>query len=161
MGDEDIDELNGLGYARDFDQALELVRSTAYDAAFFTAPDADGAVAGGGPRGREHAGRVPPLFPKVASGLVFNPLVDGRGALARVTAARALPTQKWKTAQRRRGLPQTAAMARRMWKSQRSGQFPRFASRRRRSRGGATGPRGDRNGHPNQGTEQQPRKLSR
>src|SRR5581483_9217492 len=38
MTDEDIDELNGLGYARDFDQALQLIENGEYDAAFFMAP---------------------------------------------------------------------------------------------------------------------------
>src|SRR6202007_1160297 len=38
LTDDDIDHLNGLGYARDFDQALELIETAAYDAAFFMAP---------------------------------------------------------------------------------------------------------------------------
>src|ERR1700722_19987423 len=38
MTDDDIDELNGLGYARDFGQALELIEDRSHDAAFFMAP---------------------------------------------------------------------------------------------------------------------------
>src|SRR5262249_34852171 len=38
MTDDDIDHLEGLGYARDFDNALELVQTGAYDVAFFVAP---------------------------------------------------------------------------------------------------------------------------
>ena len=35
LDDEAIDHLDGLGYARDDQEALALVRSGAYDAAFF------------------------------------------------------------------------------------------------------------------------------
>ena len=74
MTDDAIDHLDGLGYARDFDQALELVRSGEYDAAFFMAPtpvERVQAVAGSGES-------MPPkstyFFPKVPTGLLFNPL---------------------------------------------------------------------------------------
>jgi uncharacterized protein (DUF1015 family) len=74
MTEDDIDHLNGLGYARDFDQALELVGSAAYDAAFFMAPtpiERVQAVAGAGES-------MPPkstyFFPKVPTGLLLNPL---------------------------------------------------------------------------------------
>ena len=58
MTDEDIDHLDGLGYARDHDQALELVQSGEYDAAFFMAPTPDRARAGGRRGRREHASKV-------------------------------------------------------------------------------------------------------
>ncbi len=75
MSDHDIDELNGLDYARDFDAALALVDGGRYDAAFFMAPTPIQRV-------REVAGAgesMPPkstyFFPKVPTGLVFNLLV--------------------------------------------------------------------------------------
>ncbi len=74
MSEEDIDHLAGLGYARDFDEALALVRSGDYDAAFFMAPTPVQRV-------REiaaHGESMPPkstyFFPKVPTGLLFNPL---------------------------------------------------------------------------------------
>ena len=74
MTDDDIDHLDGLGYARDFEQALDLVQSAEYDAAFFMAPtpvERVQAVAGAGES-------MPPkstyFFPKVPTGLLFNPL---------------------------------------------------------------------------------------
>ena len=76
MSDDDIDHLAGLGYARDFDQALQLVNDGDYDAAFFVAATPIEAV-------REVAGAgesMPPkstyFFPKVPTGLVFNPLSE-------------------------------------------------------------------------------------
>ncbi len=74
MSDDDIDRLDGLGYARDVDQALRLVTDGDYDAAFFMTPtpiERVRAVAGAGES-------MPPkstyFFPKVPTGLVFNPL---------------------------------------------------------------------------------------
>jgi uncharacterized protein (DUF1015 family) len=74
MTDEDIDQLDGLGYARDQAQALELVRAATYDAAFFMSPtqiERVRAVAGAGES-------MPPkstyFFPKVPTGLLFNSL---------------------------------------------------------------------------------------
>lgn len=75
LTDDDIDHLNGLGYARDFEQALELVHTAAYDAAFFMAPTPVERV-------QEVAAScesMPPkstyFYPKVPTGLLFNPLV--------------------------------------------------------------------------------------
>ncbi|HEY6398885.1 MAG TPA: DUF1015 domain-containing protein, partial [Solirubrobacteraceae bacterium] len=74
MTDDDIDHQSGLRYARDFDEALGLVRSGEYDVAFFMAPppmEQVQAVAAAG----EH---MPPkstyFYPKVPTGLAFNPL---------------------------------------------------------------------------------------
>ncbi len=74
MTDEDIDHLSGLRYARDFDEALGLVLTGEYDVAFFMSPppmEQVQAVAAAG----EH---MPPkstyFYPKVPTGLVFNPL---------------------------------------------------------------------------------------
>jgi uncharacterized protein (DUF1015 family) len=74
MTDDDIDHLSGLRYARDFDEALDLVRTREYDVAFFMSPppmEQVQAVAAAG----EH---MPPkstyFYPKIPTGLVFNPL---------------------------------------------------------------------------------------
>jgi uncharacterized protein (DUF1015 family) len=74
MTEHDIDHLDGLGYARSFEEALRLVDSGEYDAAFFMAPtpvEQVQAVAGAGEN-------MPPkstyFFPKVPTGLLFNPL---------------------------------------------------------------------------------------
>ena len=75
MSDEDIDELNGLGYARDFDQALELVQTAAYDAAFFMAPTPIERVQEVAAAGESMPPKSTYFFPKVPTGLVFNPLV--------------------------------------------------------------------------------------
>jgi uncharacterized protein (DUF1015 family) len=79
MTDEDIDHLSGLGYARDAGEALRLIETAEYDAAFFMAPtpiERVQAVAGAGES-------MPPkstyFFPKVPTGLVFNPVADGAG----------------------------------------------------------------------------------
>jgi uncharacterized protein (DUF1015 family) len=74
MSDEDIDELNGLGYARDFDEALELVQSGAYDAAFFMAPPPIEQVQEVAAAGESMPPKSTYFFPKVPTGLLFNPL---------------------------------------------------------------------------------------
>ena len=75
MSDHDIDELNGLGYARNFDQALELVQTAAYDAAFFMAPTPIERVQEVAAAGESMPPKSTYFFPKVPTGLVFNPLV--------------------------------------------------------------------------------------
>jgi uncharacterized protein (DUF1015 family) len=74
MDDEAIDHLDGLGYARDDDEALALVRGGEYDAAFFmrgTPIEQVRAIAASGEN-------MPPkstfFHPKVPTGLLFNPL---------------------------------------------------------------------------------------
>jgi uncharacterized protein (DUF1015 family) len=74
MTDDDIDHLNGLSYARDFEQALELVRSAAYDAAFFMAPTPVRRVQEVAEAGESMPPKSTYFFPKVPTGLVFNPL---------------------------------------------------------------------------------------
>jgi uncharacterized protein (DUF1015 family) len=75
MTDDDIDHLSGLGYARDFEQALELVQSAAYDAAFFMAPTPVDRVQQVAAAGESMPPKSTYFFPKVPTGLVFNPLV--------------------------------------------------------------------------------------
>jgi uncharacterized protein (DUF1015 family) len=74
MTDEDIDHLDGLGYARDFDQALELVQSADYDVAFFMAPTPVERVHEVAAAGESMPPKSTYFFPKVPTGLLFNPL---------------------------------------------------------------------------------------
>ena len=74
MSDEDIDHLAGLGYARDFDQALELISSAQYDAAFFMAPIPVENVQAVAADGESMPPKSTYFFPKIPTGLVFNPL---------------------------------------------------------------------------------------
>jgi uncharacterized protein (DUF1015 family) len=74
LSDEDIAHFNGLFYARDSAEALAMVRSGEYDAAFLMRPTPVGQVrdvAGGGEN-------MPPkstyFYPKLLTGLLFNPL---------------------------------------------------------------------------------------
>jgi len=74
MEDEDISHLRGLGYARDSAEALALVESGEYDAAFFmggTPIEQVRAVAAGGES-------MPPkstfFYPKIPTGLLISPL---------------------------------------------------------------------------------------
>jgi uncharacterized protein (DUF1015 family) len=74
MTDEAIDHFDGLGYARDFDQALELVESAEYDAAFFMAPTPVERVQEVAGSGESMPPKSTYFFPKVPTGLLFNPL---------------------------------------------------------------------------------------
>jgi uncharacterized protein (DUF1015 family) len=74
MTDDDIDHLHGLGYARDFGDALELVESGIYDAAFFVAPTPIEEVRAVAEAGESMPPKSTYFFPKVPTGLLFNPL---------------------------------------------------------------------------------------
>jgi uncharacterized protein (DUF1015 family) len=74
LTDDDIDHLNGLGYARDDAQALELVQSAAYDAAFCMAPTPVERVQAVAESGESMPPKSTYFFPKVPTGLLFNPL---------------------------------------------------------------------------------------
>jgi uncharacterized protein (DUF1015 family) len=76
LSEDDISHLHGLGYARSFEEARELVESGTYDAGFFlrgipVTQIQDIAAAGV---------NMPPkstyFFPKVPTGLLFNSLAD-------------------------------------------------------------------------------------
>jgi uncharacterized protein (DUF1015 family) len=75
MTDDDIDHLNGLGYARDAEQALERVLSAEYDAAFLMAPTPVERVQAVAAAGESMPPKSTYFFPKVPTGLLFNPLV--------------------------------------------------------------------------------------
>jgi len=74
MTDDEIDHLDGLGYARDFEQALELVDTAAYDAAFFMAPTPIERVQAVASAGESMPPKSTYFFPKVPTGLLFNAL---------------------------------------------------------------------------------------
>ena len=74
MTDEDIDHLEGLDYARDFEQALDLVESGARDAAFFVAATPIEQVRAVAAAGESMPPKSTYFFPKVPTGVVFNPL---------------------------------------------------------------------------------------
>jgi uncharacterized protein (DUF1015 family) len=72
--DDDIDHLNQLGYARDSAEALELVTHGDYDAAFLMAPVPIERVQAIAAAGESMPPKSTYFFPKVPTGLVFNPL---------------------------------------------------------------------------------------
>jgi uncharacterized protein (DUF1015 family) len=76
MTDEDIDHLSGLSYARDAAEALRLVRDAEYDAAFFMASTPIEQVQAVAATGESMHPKSTYFFPKVPTGLVFNPLSD-------------------------------------------------------------------------------------
>jgi uncharacterized protein (DUF1015 family) len=74
MSDEDIDHLSGLGYARDANHAIELIEQGEYDAAFFMAPIPVERVQAVARSGESMPPKSTYFFPKVPTGLLFNPL---------------------------------------------------------------------------------------
>jgi uncharacterized protein (DUF1015 family) len=75
MTDEAIDHLDGLGYARDAAQALAVTESGEYDAAFLMAPTPVRRVHEVAAAGESMPPKSTYFFPKVPTGLLFNPLV--------------------------------------------------------------------------------------
>ncbi len=74
MTDEDIDHLDGLEYARDFDHALRLIADSTYDASFFMAPIPVEHIRQVAASGESMPPKSTYFFPKVPTGLLFNPL---------------------------------------------------------------------------------------
>jgi uncharacterized protein (DUF1015 family) len=74
LTDDDISHLNGFGYARDVQQALDLIDSAAYDAAFLVRPTPVGQVREIAATGQNMPPKSTYFFPKVLTGLLFNPL---------------------------------------------------------------------------------------
>src|SRR5207302_7604693 len=74
MSDEDIDHLRGLGYTRDAQQAIELIRSGECDVAFLMAPTPIERVQAVAAAGESMPPKSTYFFPKVPTGLLFNPL---------------------------------------------------------------------------------------
>jgi|SRR5579875_23496 len=76
MSDEDIDHLRQLGYARDREQAVELLAAGDYEAAFLMAPVPVERVREIAAAGESMPPKSTYFFPKVPTGLLFNSLVE-------------------------------------------------------------------------------------
>jgi uncharacterized protein (DUF1015 family) len=74
--DHQIDELDGLGYARSDAEALALVTDHTYDAGFFMAPVPVTKIQEVAAAGETMPPKSTYFFPKVPTGLLFNPLHD-------------------------------------------------------------------------------------
>jgi uncharacterized protein (DUF1015 family) len=77
MTEDDISHLNGLDYARTAEQARARVDSGEADAAFFMAPTPVSHVRDVAAAGENMPPKSTYFFPKVLTGMVFNPLEDG------------------------------------------------------------------------------------
>ncbi len=76
LTDDDISHLNRLGYSRTDDEALELVMSGEYDAAFFLRPSPVEQVREIAAAGETMPPKSTYFFPKVLTGMLFSPLDD-------------------------------------------------------------------------------------
>jgi uncharacterized protein (DUF1015 family) len=76
MSEDDISHLNGLDYARDYDQARERVESGAAEAAFFMRATPVEQVRDVAAAGESMPPKSTYFFPKVLTGMVLNPLDD-------------------------------------------------------------------------------------
>jgi uncharacterized protein (DUF1015 family) len=74
LSDDDISHFNGLFYARDTAEALALVRSGEYDAAFVMRPTPVAQVREIAAAGENMPPKSTYFFPKLLTGLLFNPL---------------------------------------------------------------------------------------
>jgi uncharacterized protein (DUF1015 family) len=74
LTDEDISHLRGLRYAREVSEALELVRSGECDAAFLMRPTPVAQVRDVAAAGENMPPKSTYFFPKLLTGLLFNPL---------------------------------------------------------------------------------------
>ncbi len=71
---DDIDHLNDFGYARDAAEAIRLVLDGEYDVAFLLRPPPVGTIREIAAAGQNMPPKSTYFFPKVPTGLVFNPL---------------------------------------------------------------------------------------
>jgi len=74
LSDEDIAHFNGLFYARDTDEALSMVGSGEYDAAFVMRPTPVEQVREVAAAGENMPPKSTYFFPKLLTGLLFSPL---------------------------------------------------------------------------------------
>jgi uncharacterized protein (DUF1015 family) len=74
LSDDDISHFRGMFYARDTDEALEMVRSGGYDAAFVMRPTPVTQVREIAASGENMPPKSTYFFPKLLTGLLFNPL---------------------------------------------------------------------------------------
>src|SRR3954469_10461955 len=75
LTDDDIDHMRGLGYARSDGEALDLVLSADYDAAFFLRATPVRQVRELAATGATMPPKTTYFSPKIPTGLVFNPLL--------------------------------------------------------------------------------------
>jgi uncharacterized protein (DUF1015 family) len=75
LTDDDIDHMRGLGYARSDAEALELVLAGTYDAAFFLRSTPVHQVQEVAATGINMPPKTTYFYPKIPTGLVFNPLL--------------------------------------------------------------------------------------
>jgi uncharacterized protein (DUF1015 family) len=76
MSEDDISHFNGLGYARTVEEARAKVDAGEADAAFFMAPTPVERVRDVAAAGENMPPKSTYFFPKVLTGMVFNPLED-------------------------------------------------------------------------------------
>jgi uncharacterized protein (DUF1015 family) len=76
LTDDDIDHLHDFGYARDATEARRLVEESRYDVAFLLRPPSVDVVKSVAAAGQNMPPKSTYFFPKVPTGLLFNPL-DG------------------------------------------------------------------------------------
>jgi uncharacterized protein (DUF1015 family) len=76
LSDDDISHLNRFGYARDAEQALALVENGEYDLAFLLRPPPVEQVREVAASGASMPPKSTYFFPKLLTGLLFNPLSD-------------------------------------------------------------------------------------
>jgi uncharacterized protein (DUF1015 family) len=74
LSDDDIAHLDGLFYARSTEEALQLVRSGAYEAAFFMRPTPVAQVRDVAAAGENMPPKSTFFFPKLLTGLLFSKL---------------------------------------------------------------------------------------
>jgi uncharacterized protein (DUF1015 family) len=76
LSEDDISHFRGLGYARSFEEARQLVESGTYDAGFFMRAIPVGLIQEIAAAGVNMPPKSTYFFPKVPTGLLFNPLSD-------------------------------------------------------------------------------------
>jgi len=76
LSEDDISHLNGLGYARSFEEARELVDSGTFDAGFYLRGIPVSQIQEIAAAGVNMPPKSTYFFPKVPTGLLFNPLHD-------------------------------------------------------------------------------------
>jgi uncharacterized protein (DUF1015 family) len=74
MSDEDIAHFNGMFYARDTEEALRMVRSGEYEAAFLMRPTPVAQVRDVAAAGENMPPKSTYFYPKLLTGLLFNRL---------------------------------------------------------------------------------------
>jgi uncharacterized protein (DUF1015 family) len=74
LSDDDISHFNGLFYARSTEEAVAMVRSGEYDAAFLMRPTPVSQVRDVAASGENMPPKSTFFYPKLLSGLLFNPL---------------------------------------------------------------------------------------